>query len=352
MKKFSLKTLSITASVFCLLLITMVFASAAIVGDVEGEDKKVTASDARYILRASVGLEQLTEEQFKLADTDESGTVTASDARTVLRMSVELEETKHYFTKELLSEATCTETLKYKRVCTECDEDSYIEEYEALGHDYGEPEILEQVTCDKDGLEKYTCKRCGEETEVTVPGGHVWTVDEPTCTEDKYCTRGEHLAENGEKIGHTTDWGKCDNCKKFVTERHETAAAAVKTNFEAAYKDVEEAYDHIESSQGKASWLGIEAGKAKPLYESARAYYKAAYDACGDIKELAEIKAAIEKIIVNIDGILAQIEIIVEVPYIDADNYYDLVNPIDDLNYINRDSIFDLNNKLIRNIKW
>lgn len=61
-----------------------------ILGDVDG-DGKVTASDSRTILRASVGLEKLTEEQKKAADIDEDGKITASDARLALRDSVGLE---------------------------------------------------------------------------------------------------------------------------------------------------------------------------------------------------------------------------------------------------------------------
>ena len=62
----------------------------AILGDVDG-DGNVTASDSRIILRASVGLETLTEEQKKAADIDEDGKITASDARLALRDSVGLE---------------------------------------------------------------------------------------------------------------------------------------------------------------------------------------------------------------------------------------------------------------------
>lgn len=56
-------------------------------GDVD-YDRKITASDARLILRASVGLEELSQ---YFADVDGDGKITASDARIILRKSVGLD---------------------------------------------------------------------------------------------------------------------------------------------------------------------------------------------------------------------------------------------------------------------
>ncbi len=67
----------------------------AVFGDIDG-DGKVTATDARTALRASVGLENLSEVQKTAADTDFSKTVAAADARTILRLSVKLGETEAY----------------------------------------------------------------------------------------------------------------------------------------------------------------------------------------------------------------------------------------------------------------
>ncbi len=55
------------------------------------EGDALTASDARLILRAAVGLEPLTEAEKLSADLDLDGTVTAADARTALRAAVGLE---------------------------------------------------------------------------------------------------------------------------------------------------------------------------------------------------------------------------------------------------------------------
>ncbi|MBR3767516.1 MAG: N-acetylmuramoyl-L-alanine amidase [Clostridia bacterium] len=59
-----------------------------IVGDVDG-DGKVTAADARLILRASVGLEEI---DLETGDIDGDGKITSSDARAALRISTGLEE--------------------------------------------------------------------------------------------------------------------------------------------------------------------------------------------------------------------------------------------------------------------
>lgn len=59
-------------------------------GDVDG-DGKITAADARQILRRAAKLIKFTMEQDALADVDNDGKVTAMDARIVLRVSAGLE---------------------------------------------------------------------------------------------------------------------------------------------------------------------------------------------------------------------------------------------------------------------
>lgn len=51
----------------------------------------VTAADARIVLRASVGLESITEVLLERGDTDKDSALTAADARKILRVSVGLE---------------------------------------------------------------------------------------------------------------------------------------------------------------------------------------------------------------------------------------------------------------------
>lgn len=59
-------------------------------GDVDG-DGKITAADARQILRRAARLIKFTMEQDARADVDNDGKITAKDARIVLRVSAKLE---------------------------------------------------------------------------------------------------------------------------------------------------------------------------------------------------------------------------------------------------------------------
>ena len=59
--------------------------------DIDG-DGEIKAADARLALRASVGLDKLTDAQKKAADKDGDGAVKAADARIILRLSVGLPE--------------------------------------------------------------------------------------------------------------------------------------------------------------------------------------------------------------------------------------------------------------------
>lgn len=71
----------------------IVFASASILGDVDG-DAAVTSADARLVLRYSVGLEEFTAEQINFSDYDGDGEVSSADARLILRVSVGLDPFK------------------------------------------------------------------------------------------------------------------------------------------------------------------------------------------------------------------------------------------------------------------
>ncbi len=59
-------------------------------GDVD-EDGEVSSSDARIVLRASVGLEELSVVQKSRGDVDSDGVLSSSDARAILRVAVGLD---------------------------------------------------------------------------------------------------------------------------------------------------------------------------------------------------------------------------------------------------------------------
>ena len=71
----------------CFLLSLIPVSSASVRGDVDS-DGKITATDARIILRAGIGLEKLSDEQKTNADADYNGKITATDARKILRLSI------------------------------------------------------------------------------------------------------------------------------------------------------------------------------------------------------------------------------------------------------------------------
>lgn len=64
--------------------------SLPVLGDID-QDGVIAAADARLLLRASVGLEEITPIMKKRGDTDNDGNLTALDARKVLRAAVGLE---------------------------------------------------------------------------------------------------------------------------------------------------------------------------------------------------------------------------------------------------------------------
>ncbi len=89
-----MKRKAIIAGILAVLLIlcALPFAAAQTRGDADG-DGKVTAADARLILRAAVGLEEIKagSATYTACDLDSDGKLTAADARTALRIAVGLE---------------------------------------------------------------------------------------------------------------------------------------------------------------------------------------------------------------------------------------------------------------------
>ena len=99
------------------------------IGDVDG-DGKITSADARLALRASVGLEKLSYEDysFDAADADYDGEVTSADARLILRASVNLEELVDFGTL-LEDEADYRIGLDHWEWGVDEDNDPYVDVY-------------------------------------------------------------------------------------------------------------------------------------------------------------------------------------------------------------------------------
>lgn len=207
--------------------IPFAFAQGYDLGDVD-RDNSISSSDARLALRASVGLEELDEEQKKLADADFDDSISSADARLILRASVGLEELKNphthsYTIEEITTPATCTEAGEKKLSC-ECGE-FITEAVAATGHtEVLDEESAKPVTCKEDGFTGNTvCSSCGtliKEGEVLVSDGTqhdmVETTVAPTCTQQgyqvvkcKYCDKydPESLKYTAEPTNHTWDEG-------------------------------------------------------------------------------------------------------------------------------------------------
>lgn len=94
MKKHNLKFLAVT-SMLVVLFVTLFISVSASLGDINSDDK-ISASDARIILRIAAKLEKVTDEEKKNADINADGNVTSADARIVLRISAKLESIDDY----------------------------------------------------------------------------------------------------------------------------------------------------------------------------------------------------------------------------------------------------------------
>lgn len=69
-------------------------AKTVLVGDIDSNGK-VTASDARTVLRVSARLDEIDEDIFPVADTDRNGKITSADARKILRIASRLDENEY-----------------------------------------------------------------------------------------------------------------------------------------------------------------------------------------------------------------------------------------------------------------
>ncbi|MBE6812430.1 MAG: hypothetical protein E7523_06060 [Ruminococcaceae bacterium] len=103
-------------------------------GNVDGSPG-ITSGDARIVLRYSVGLEDLNEDQLLAADVDGNGVVNAGDARMILRGSVGLEKTSEFgvngsqvfMSGNFVMTATVDEESGTKFTISQTENSSYME---------------------------------------------------------------------------------------------------------------------------------------------------------------------------------------------------------------------------------
>lgn len=149
-----------------------------------------------------------------------------------------------------VQQADCTNDGGTLYTCKNCSYSYFEKTADALGHDWGEGEVVKAATCVSIGARKYTCSRCGTiQTEVIPinPNSHtggtsVIDKSEATCTTSGYsgdtvcngCKKvliaGQTIAPLGHqwdsgkliKAATCTDYGKriytCPVCKSTYTE--------------------------------------------------------------------------------------------------------------------------------------
>ncbi len=92
MKKDIKFLLSVTICSLVAVILAITSLASIKLGDADGDEKAISVSDARQILRFAVGLDTPKNDEIKAAaDVDRDGNITVTDARTVLRAAVGLE---------------------------------------------------------------------------------------------------------------------------------------------------------------------------------------------------------------------------------------------------------------------
>ncbi len=186
------------------------FVYAGTLGDID-KDGKISASDARRALRAAVGLDQLSEEETRVADADHSGDISAADARLILRVAVELEAFQH----PAMGAWTPAGDGTHVKTCTVCGE-----VLETQNCRYSGKVILtenSEPTCTDAVFYQQTCSVCGHKKTTEIPAlGHAMILDEENST---YSLAGEnHLVM------------KCDRCGLIQSYEHVLTSAPTEEN--------------------------------------------------------------------------------------------------------------------------
>lgn len=213
------KFLSIMLAIVMLIASISVCASAEnknySLGDING-DGKITASDARIVLRVSAKLEEKTEIITKYGDVNSDGKVSASDARKILRISAKLEKLPcengaHEYISEVIA-PTCSSEGYTTNKCKLCNmtDGSRTNVIKAIGHSYKVTETSE-LSCTTDGYKLLRCEHCGviKQEDYTKATGHDFN---------------DWKTENGIRTR------ACKKCNLIETEDHSVASKITYTH--------------------------------------------------------------------------------------------------------------------------
>ena len=164
-------------------------------GDIN-QDGKISASDARMLLRCAANLEKVTPYILTYGDFSRDGKITAYDARTALRVAAHLDKLDcilygHTYEDYTVS-PTCTQDGYTTKKCTLCSATDGSKEniVPATGHKLTETNI--KATCTSAGklISKCSVCRYTEESDTDAALGHSFSGwKESDTTRTKTCTR-------------------------------------------------------------------------------------------------------------------------------------------------------------------
>ena len=193
-----MKKIVIVISIITMLLCLNLTSFAAYVGDIDGNGK-ITASDARMILRVSAKLDKIDDDKMNFADVNGDKKITASDARTVLRMSARLESLKELATKETTTKAPTTKAPTTKAPTTKPATTKPATTKPAVTEPVTEAPKSPKVTADREKVEIYRGTSEVINVEVLNIDEYVLDVelrgDDAELSSDIKC----EVAENGKK---------------------------------------------------------------------------------------------------------------------------------------------------------
>ncbi len=193
------------------------------IGDANG-DNKISASDARTVLRISAKLEQSPDEWSHL-DINTDKKLSAADARILLRISAKLDSIEKYSECivsghdyiEKVIEPTCTNEGYTTIGCTRCSyaDGPKVNIQPKTAHSLKKGSVV-KGTCISDGYTEYKCSVCSaiEKRDVTKAGGHKY---EYVSKEFIQFYEPYHFA------GYKTE-KKCAYCSKIIAAYEESGA--------------------------------------------------------------------------------------------------------------------------------
>lgn len=125
-------------------------------GDIDA-DGKVTAADARAILRKAVALETFSNEQKLRGDLNQDNKIDSADARLALRIAVKLDKQPGHIAKS--KKINATQTIQAE-VCACCEKIISYTTVNPSCHLSGDWITVKSATCSENGLKQKYCVYC------------------------------------------------------------------------------------------------------------------------------------------------------------------------------------------------